>query len=1433
MIRNLLLICFFVSSFSFAQFNEDAPWMQSLEKNKTTTFKSTKSTKSANSTYSTYSIYEISESFHTYWLGKDASAKGSGYKPYMRWENYWMNFVDKDGNLPTSEQLWNAWKNKNNSSAKAVNPTSNWASLGPASHGSFPGQLPGQGRVNAIAVDPNDENVWYVGAPAGGIWKSINAGTTWNNLFDDFLQIGVSGIAIDPNNSDIIYIATGDDDAGDSYSIGVFKSLDGGVTWNETGLNPANSSINSRMNEITIDPTNSNIVWVGTNGGLLKSIDGGDNWDVKRAGNITDFKLKPGNSNTIYAVTNNLYFKSVDGGDNFTPITDIIPASSGRRVLGVSNADPEVVYILCADTAANEYTYLGLYKSTDGGETFVESPNTVDILESSQAWFDLALEVSPTNEDELYVGCLNVWKSTNGGNSFSILSEWNQNNSSYTHADIHTLKIFNDKLFCGSDGGIYVSEDNGATFTDKTAGISISQFYRISVSTQDPNKIIGGLQDNGGLVYDNGSWNSYHGGDGMDNVIDPINNNLLYGFIQFGQYLFVSLNSGQTVGFISAPTDSNGAEILGNWITPLAVSSEGDVYSGYKSVYKLTGSAWERISGNIGDSNIDDLEIDTNNPLVIYAVVDNVIHKSEDGGIIFDELHEFNSDISDIAINNTDGNIIYVTTSSRIGTAEAGQQAERGVFKLTTSGVNVVVDDITFNLPTDQAYFTIAHQGRNTDNPIYVGTSLGVYRLDDTLTEWEDYFTGLPSTAVGDIEISVNDEIITASTYGRGVWQSPIPIQLPDSDVRLVSISPIGNTVLCGAIISDIVVENKGLNPITEIDISYTINEGAVQNSTWTGTLNQGETTTIDLGTLNIPNIGKTVLEVLVNTANDAFADNNELNTVFFQNDFGNGGTVNTFETNEEALVSYNEGDPDNSVWERGIPTGTLLDEASSGTNVYATILNGNHPDATKGILLSNCYEMANILAPVLKFNMAYDLEENWDIVYIEYSIDDGSTWSVLGNINSQPNWYTSDRTNASSGASDDCQNCPGGQWTGSEITLTEYAYDFTANAASGEVDLTNEPSILFRIVFHSDPAVNQEGVVIDDFVVEGFQDDDDDDNDGILDVDDNCPLSSNANQLDTDGDTEGDACDTDDDGDSILDVNDNCSLIANVGQADFDNDGIGDLCDDDIDNDGVLNALDLCSETPENDVVDVNGCTVFSLPVTNFTILTTGESCISSNNGSIQIDAVETLNYTATLTDGAGSVANTFSTTTLFENLSAGNYTLCFTIDGQSGYENCSDVVISEPEALSVSSKISSLDNEVTLDLKGGKTYIIDLNGEVYRTSESKITLALSNVENKLSVKTDKDCQGIYEETIVLSSGMFIYPNPITDGDITIYLGKSNWNKVELSVYTINGVRILKKPQNIINNSVKFNVDGLPQGVYLLNVKTGSTLTNYKIIRK
>ncbi|MBT8237734.1 MAG: thrombospondin type 3 repeat-containing protein [Croceitalea sp.] len=1440
--RKLLLLAVLCSVFTYSQYNKNAPWMVELSKSQA---KSTTTKAVSNSSAATKQIYkfeEITAAFDQYWEDKEKGVKGTGYKPFMRWRNYWKHFVKPDGYLPTAKELWQSWENKEMSTGP-VNPTSNWSIVGPVDIGELNTSLPGIGRLNAIAVDPNNENIWYVGAPSGGIWKTIDAGANWVNLFDEFPQIGVSGIAIDPNDSNTVYIATGDDDASDSYSIGVFKSIDGGATWDVTGIRPDTQDTFDTLNEIFIDPNDSNRIWVAGTDGLQRSDDAGVTFTVKLTGDVTDFRLKPGDPNTIYAVKANSYFRSIDGGETFVEIEEGLATSWRRAVIGVTPADPEVVYILAANNSNVNGGYEGLFKSVDGGLTFTLTDNTVG-FERNQTSYDLAIAVSPTDPDVIYTGVINMWKSTDGGDLFTQLNSWFINNANYTHADIHTLKFFNGKLYAGTDGGIYVSDDEGASFTDYNDGLAVTQFYRIGIAKNDASKIVGGTQDNAGLVFNNNEWNNYSGGDGMDYEIDPTNSNVAYGFIQFGDPLVVTNNLGQSVGYLDSP-DTGSGPISGNWITPLALDNEGNVYAAYSAVYKLVGDQWERVSGFFAQgNNIDDLEIDPNNPLIMYAADQGNLYRSENGGedfILINEVDDpFDDQISDIAINNNDSNVVYLTTSNRIGNGspQFAQPSARAVYRVTVDGNDLVSkENITYDLPVDQAYFCVVHQPRNSNNPVYVGTSLGVYRIDDTLNQWEDYSTNLPNTGVSDLEISPDDGLLIGSTYGRGVWQSPIPIEIPDDDVKIVAVNLIAGTITCEEVVPEVIIQNNGVNTITEVNVNYNINNGVDQNLTISETIISGDTASFNLPAITSDKGVIDQLSVVVSIANDAYADNNAAQNTFIANTFSTGDQLFDMETEETSPFAYNTAGivpvAGQGLWERGIPTGTLLNTASSGTQVYATNLDGNHPDATTAAIFSGCYDLSTIVAPKLSFQMAYDLEENWDVVFVVYSIDNFETFDYLGELGSQPNWYNSDRVNDPAG-DDDCQNCPGRQWTGTNATMTKYTYDFEVNAVRGETDLTNETNIQFAIVFISDPFVNQEGVIIDDFILEGFQDDDDDDNDGILDVDDNCSTIPNADQADNDNDGEGDVCDPDDDNDGILDDVDNCPLIANADQADGDGDGIGDLCDDDLDNDGIPNDLDQCDDTPLGAVIDVNGCEVFSLPADNFTLKTTGESCIGTDNGSIEINTTNTLNYTATLTDAeSNDVVIAFSDLATFADLTAGNYTLCISVEGQANYQRCFDLVVTQPEALGVDSKISSLADEVTLNLKGGKEYLIELNGEAFITTESEITLPLNKVENQLLVRTDKDCQGIYTENIVLTSKIFIYPNPVANGELNVFLGSDEFENVETAIFTTTGQQVFKKAHSPNNGYVRMNISGFPNGIYLLNIKTDNSLLNYKIIKR
>ncbi|MDT0608623.1 thrombospondin type 3 repeat-containing protein, partial [Croceitalea rosinachiae] len=310
---------------------------------------------------------------------------------------------------------------------------------------------------------------------------------------------------------------------------------------------------------------------------------------------------------------------------------------------------------------------------------------------------------------------------------------------------------------------------------------------------------------------------------------------------------------------------------------------------------------------------------------------------------------------------------------------------------------------------------------------------------------------------------------------------------------------------------------------------------------------------------------------------------------------------------------------------------------------------------------------------------------------------------------------------------------------------------------------------------------------------------------------------------------------DTDTDSDGIQDVVDNCPFIYNPEQEDFDNDGIGDVCDGDIDNDGILNEEDFCPTTLQGILVDENGCEIV-LGVDNFAIKTTGESCVGSQDGSIEVITKEFLDYIAILTDSEGNeIRNSqFNSNLLLNNLPPDVYKLCFSIEGNSTNEQCYTLNVQNVELLGVDLNSIEPESTIILELSGANHYTVEVNEKTYTTTDSQITLVLSQVENSIKVSTDKDCQGTYEKVIILGAKGFVYPNPIDDKELTVYVGPAGNEMVQLSIFDSTGSDV--SVQNLESDEsgyVKLNMSSLSQGIYFLTVVTKSALANYKIIKK
>jgi photosystem II stability/assembly factor-like uncharacterized protein len=1036
--KYLTLIFIFFTYISFAQYNENAPWLQQDQKNKNAVSKLT--------------FAEISQKFNTYFINKDWKAKGSGYKPFKRWEDHWKNYL-YNGQVAAPSELWSAWKQKK-AIAKKYDNTSNWTTVGPYTTNI----KSGQGRINTFIIDPNNSNTFYVGAPSGGLWKSTDKGVNWTPLTDDLPQIGVSGIAIDPNNSNIIYIVTGDDDARDTYSVGVMKSTDGGKTWNKTGLKF--DGPNSSANEIIINPDDPKILWVATNQGFYRTDDAGENWRRKLSGNIRDIKMKPNDPQTIYAVTSSEFHKSTNGGVSFNKITSNLPTNSSRLTIGVSPANSEIVYVLSAN---KDNSFNGIYRSTDSGTTFNKSDEEDDIFSGSkQAWYDMALTVSPTDPNTLFVGVLDIWKSTSGGDDFTQLNRWwNTGDENYTHADIHFLRFYKYKLYAGTDGGIYQSSDNGKKFKDLTENLVISQYYRIATARTSKEYIVGGLQDNGGFGYNNNAWYRYHGGDGMDCAIDPNNNNTYYGFTQYGNSLNVTYNAGVTSSgqVTSAPedeVDDSNNDSGGSWVTPLALSKNGDIYAGYQKLYKLNDNkTWEAVSDKVFGGDLNSIRISNSDPELIYVSRGSELYKSTDGGTTFIKIdYPFESSITSIEINNNDNSIVYVTI---------GGFYSNGVLRSTDGGAKWT--DIDNNLPPEPK-FIIKHQSQSPDNDLYVGTSLGVYHINDKMLQWEVFSNNLPNVPIKDLEINVEDKTLTAGTYGRGVWQTPIVVHKVGNDISLLQVVN-NNTVSCGGLTPKIIVKNNGLNDITTVDINYEI-DGTPYNHQFNGNISTDQTQEILLPETNGLNFGNHRIQVETTINGDTFADNNTISAEFLINNSSSGKYINTFgDVNPDEWIVETIGNT-TELWQRGIPTTSKFKDLTQ--NAYITNPTGNYTDETTSYLISPCYDLTRMENPVLKFKMAFDIEENWDVLYMEYTTDQGLTWNILGSSD-DPNWYNSSYIN------DERPVTVGKQWTGTQSSLQEYSYNLAA--------LNDEENIIFRFVFATDQATNGEGALIDDFTID------------------------------------------------------------------------------------------------------------------------------------------------------------------------------------------------------------------------------------------------------------------------------------------------------------------------------------------------------------
>jgi PKD repeat protein len=712
-------------------------------------------------------FYDIQTAFDQAWEGREYE-KGKGFKQFKRWEWFWEQRVFPSGEFPSPSHNYRefeSWKKANPIEADSRTPA-NWTPIGP-SNLNFVSYSPGIGRINAVAQDPINSQIIYVGTPGGGLWKSLNGGSTWAPMTDLFPTLGVSGIAINPLDPNIVYIGTGDGDADDTFSMGVMKSYDGGVTFESTGLSWEVQSFRN-VNNVRISPFDNNILFAATDYGLWKSADAGSNWHEVASGDIRDIEFHPTNASIVYA-SKNLMLRSEDGGESFVSVNTGLPASSSlsRVAIAVSADEPNWVYLLAGDSDSQGFA--GFYRSIDAGQTFTlraSSPNLMGWSEDGddsggQAWYDMGLAANPNNADQVFVGGVNLWRSNNGGSSWNIRAHWvfPSVTGAYVHADIHTLEYFGTNFYCGSDGGIFKSSNNGTSFSDLTSGIQCSQFYHMGGSATNAGLMLAGAQDNGIILCEDEVCGQAMGADGMNCLINPNNENIMYASIQYGS-IRRSTNGGNDFNGYS-----NDIPESGDWVTPFMLdpTNSNVLFAGYESLWKRNGNgAWNAVSP--ASSNITAFNIANTDNDIMYVARNSSLSRTLDGG---DTWEFINSGLptlkkTSIEINPNNPMEVWISTSAY----SAGQK----VYHSTNGGSSW--ENISLNLPNFPANSIVYENGSN--GGLYVAMDVGVYYTNDDLVNWVPFFDGLPNVVVSEVEIHYGSGKLRAATYGRGLWETDL-----------------------------------------------------------------------------------------------------------------------------------------------------------------------------------------------------------------------------------------------------------------------------------------------------------------------------------------------------------------------------------------------------------------------------------------------------------------------------------------------------------------------------------------------------------------------------------------------------------------------------------------------------------------------------------
>ncbi|OWY25664.1 T9SS C-terminal target domain-containing protein [Sphingobacteriales bacterium UPWRP_1] len=662
------------------------------------------------------------------------------------------------------------------------------------------------GRINTIAVNPDNPDVIYAGCAKGGVFKTSDGGENWIPVFDDQPFLPIGHIALDPTNPDVVYVGTGDENISISFATGngLYKSTDAGLTWTNIGL--AEGRI---ISSICINPQNPDEIYVGCMGnpmerdqnrGLYKTTNGGASWEkilyIDDDAGIIDMVMNPQNPNVLYAASWNRIrnnqesivtgedakiWKTTNGGNSWEVMTNGLPTGELNRIgLDIYPTNPEVVVASVVDVNSQ---LLNIYRTDNAGELWypIATPDLIaaDPL-GSFGWYFGKVNINPWNDQEIYLLGVDLWRTTNNGTEWlPATPEWWLYD---VHADKHCLWFVDpNTLLLATDGGMYKTTDGADTWTD-LENIPNTQFYRIAFNPHLPGYYTGGAQDNGttsGNYTAVNDWIRIYGADGFQPVYHPTDPNIFYVETQFGN---IAATTDGGINFQGADDGVDPADRT-NWDSPYIMSAfNPDVlYRGTYRIYKNSSgpfALWEPVSPDLTDGvifgdrfhTISCLAESPLNPNFLYAgTSDGNVWRSTDAGLNWQNINSNLPDRYVTALQGSPGNeqTVFVTISGYKGNGDLPH-----VFRSDNNGNTW--QSISGNLPQVGVNDILILPDVPADSGLVVATDIGVYVTLNNGLQWQRAGTNMPFVTVYDIALDPVNRLIIAGTFARSMMTFPV-----------------------------------------------------------------------------------------------------------------------------------------------------------------------------------------------------------------------------------------------------------------------------------------------------------------------------------------------------------------------------------------------------------------------------------------------------------------------------------------------------------------------------------------------------------------------------------------------------------------------------------------------------------------------------------